>query len=137
MSNDLGNKIKSLRIARNLTQQELADEMGVARQMVSRWENGERNIYAKQLVEIAKVLNVTLDYFSTKSEDQQLFETLTELSNFFSSEGIPEEDKDKAYQSIMMFYLKSKEKGRENTNGNKDTSNADGGSASISEQLKQ
>lgn len=137
MNNDLGSKIKSLRIARNLTQQELADEMGVARQMVSRWESGERNIYAKQLVQLAKILNVTLDYFSTKSEDQQLFETLTELSNFFQSEGIPDEDKDKAYQSIMMFYLKSKEKGREEQNEHKLPANTDGGNATLSEKFKQ
>ena len=136
MSSDLGNKIKSLRIARNLTQQELADRMGVARQMVSKWELGGRNLYAKQLVQLADALGVSLDYFSTKSEDQQLFETLTELSNFFESEGVPEEDKDKAYQDIMTIYLKSKAKGREEQNGNSTTTNADRSDTKRSERFK-
>lgn len=134
---DFGTRLKSLRIARNITQQELADSMGVSKALISHWENNNRIIDFYQVVEICKVLNVTLDYFSDKPEDQRLFETLTELSNFFQSEGIPDEDKDKAYQSIMMFYLKSKEKGREEQNEHKLPANTDRGNATLSEKLKQ
>lgn len=132
---DVGSKLKRLRISRNITQQELAEEMGVSRDHVSRWESNERNINANQLIQIAKFFNVTLDYFNEKTEDQQLFETLIELSNFFQSEGVPEMDKDKAYHDIMAIYLKSKMKGRDEENGNANKTNADRGSTDITKRI--
>lgn len=134
---DVGSKLKNLRISRNVTQQELADALSVTRNLISHWESGIRNINTNQLIQIAKFFNVTLDYFNDKPEDQQLFETLIQLSNFFQSEGVPDEDKDKAYRDIMQLYLKSKEKGREEQNGNKHTTNAERGSTKISERLEQ
>ena len=40
MNNNLGSKIKELRIAENLTQERLAEELNVSFQSISRWENG-------------------------------------------------------------------------------------------------
>lgn len=134
---DVGTRLKNLRLARNKTQQELADVLGITRDHVSRMESNTRNINTNQLIKIARFLDVTLDYFDDKPDDKRLFETLTELSNFFSSEGIPDVDKDKAYQSIMAFYLKSKEKGREEQNEHKLPANTDGGNATLSEKFKQ
>ena len=106
---DLGGKIKQLRIARNLTQTELADKLGVGRQYISKWESNERNINANQLMELAKVLGVTLDYFSDVSPDKTIFQLMVQLENLFADSGIPETDKDKAYQDVMKIYLNYKE----------------------------
>lgn len=39
-TNAMAAKIKALRVAKNMTQAELADEMGVSFQSVSNWERG-------------------------------------------------------------------------------------------------
>ena len=36
----LGNKIKSLRKARGITQEQLADALGISFQAISKWETG-------------------------------------------------------------------------------------------------
>ena len=37
---DIGTKIKEARLAAKLTQEQVADELGVSRQTISNWENG-------------------------------------------------------------------------------------------------
>lgn len=108
-TNNIGEKIKTIRLARNLTQQDLADRMGLKRNTISQWESGMRKISVEHLIEIAKVVGVTLDYFNDNTEQRTLFQLLAQLEGIFSSANIPEADKDKAYQDIMKLYLKSKE----------------------------
>lgn len=106
---NIGEKIKQIRIARNLTQQEIADSMGVKRNTVSQWESGTRNVSADQLIQYAKIVGVTLDYFNDVSPERTLFQTMAQLDQLFMDASVPEADKDKAYQDIMKVYLKSKE----------------------------
>lgn len=109
MSSNIGEKMKQLRAARNFSQQEIADLMGVSRQYISRWESGERNINGDQLIQYAKIMGVTLDYFSDNSPERTMFQVMAQLDGVFSSAEIPDADKDKAYQDIMRVYLKFKE----------------------------
>lgn len=106
---DIGNKIKQIRQHRHLTQQEVADRMGVSRNYISQWESGTRRINADQLIQYAKIVQVTLDYFNDNSPERTLFQTMAQLDQLFMDASVPEADKDKAYQDIMKVYLKSKE----------------------------
>ena len=105
----IGDKMKQLRANRKMSQNDVADAMGVSRQYVSRWESGERNINADQLMQYAKIMGVTLDYFSDNTPERTLFQAMAQLEELFTSANIPEVDKDKAYQDIMKIYLRSKE----------------------------
>ena len=52
-----GDGIKELRKKLGLTQQELADKIGVARVTIARWETGQKkpsNLAKRQLVRLAK-----------------------------------------------------------------------------------
>lgn len=109
MGHTIGEKMKQIRLARNMTQDEVAALMGVSRFYVSRWESGARNINATQLIEFAKIVGVTLDFFSEDSQERTLFQLMTQLESIFTSAEIDKEDKDKALQDIMKIYLKSKE----------------------------
>ena len=40
MNFDFGNRIKSLRLSRSMTQEQLAQKLGVSAQAVSKWESG-------------------------------------------------------------------------------------------------
>lgn len=105
----IGEKIKKIRIARNLTQQDVADSMGLKRNTISQWESGSRNVSADQLIQYAKIVGVTLDYFNDNSAERTLFQTMAELDQVFMDASVPEADKDRAIQDIMRVYLNSKE----------------------------
>ena len=60
MDEKLGNRIKALRCARNLTQEQVADQIGVSRQKYARIENGVNSITLDILSKIAQILDVTV-----------------------------------------------------------------------------
>ncbi|MBI1882784.1 MAG: DUF4065 domain-containing protein [Chlamydiae bacterium] len=57
----LGQKIKELRSQSGLSQQDLADELGVPRPSISRMEAGERKISAEELIKLAHLFNVSVE----------------------------------------------------------------------------
>ena len=58
---EIGNKILELRKKNNLSQEALAEKIGVSRQTISKWELGETSPDIKQAKELSKVFNVSLD----------------------------------------------------------------------------
>ena len=56
----VGKTIAALRQARGMTQQQLADALGIAQQSVARWETGEREPRVSTLRRIAAVLGCDL-----------------------------------------------------------------------------
>lgn len=58
---EIGNKILELRKKKGLSQEELAEMIGVARQTISKWELGETSPDIKQSKELSKIFNVSLD----------------------------------------------------------------------------
>ena len=61
MALDLGSRITELRSARGLSQEALANELGLSRQAVSRWERGEALPDTENLIALADLFEVTLD----------------------------------------------------------------------------
>ncbi len=57
----IGRKIKEFRKALGISQQELADRLGVSRPTVSQIENEERKIYAEEIKKLAKIFNISAD----------------------------------------------------------------------------
>ena len=60
MNELLGNRIKALRSARNFTQEQIADQIGVSRQKYARIESGANSITLDILSKIAEMLEVTV-----------------------------------------------------------------------------
>ena len=58
---EIGNKIMELRKKNGLSQEELAEKIGVARQTISKWELGETSPDLKQSKELSKIFKVSLD----------------------------------------------------------------------------
>ena len=58
---DFGKKIQELRKKNNLSQEDLAEKLGVARQTISKWELGETSPDLKQSHELSKIFNISLD----------------------------------------------------------------------------
>lgn len=57
----LGENIRRLRSANGMSQDELAERLGVSRQSVSKWENGSATPELDKLAAMAEIFHVTLD----------------------------------------------------------------------------
>lgn len=58
---ELGSRIAELRKAQSLTQQQLADELGVAQQVVASYEIGRRRVPVSTLPALARILGVSIE----------------------------------------------------------------------------
>ena len=58
---EIGKKIMELRKKNGLSQEDLAEKVGVARQTISKWELGETSPDLKQAKILSKIFNVSLD----------------------------------------------------------------------------
>lgn len=59
---DIGDKIKQLRTERNLTQEELAAKLAIARSTLACYETNKNQVSNEFLVALAKFFQVTTDY---------------------------------------------------------------------------
>ncbi|MBP3684688.1 MAG: helix-turn-helix transcriptional regulator [Oscillospiraceae bacterium] len=66
---NFGIKLKTLRTSQKLTQQQLADRIGVAKSVVSYYESGDRYPSYDVLVKIARIFHTTTDYLLDVSKD--------------------------------------------------------------------
>ena len=69
---DLGKKIKELRRTHNITQERLAEEMGVTAQAVCKWESGRTMPDIALLPELSVFFGVTIDELFELTEDSHL-----------------------------------------------------------------
>ena len=69
---ELGKKIKSLRIQKGVTQEVLAEKLGVTYQAVSKWENEQTLPDINLLPEISIYFGITIDELFEMSEESQL-----------------------------------------------------------------
>ena len=61
MTIELANRLAELRKLKGLSQEELADKLQVSRQAISKWERGEASPDTDNLIELAKIYDVSLD----------------------------------------------------------------------------
>lgn len=65
---DIGKNILKLRKRQGLSQEQLAEKMGVTRQTISNWELEESSPDIKQAKELSKIFNVSLDQLVNNAE---------------------------------------------------------------------
>lgn len=109
MKDNVGKKLQQLRKGRKLTQQELADKMGVTRATISNYEVGRRAPHLSELKRFAEFYGVGLDYFGVTSTDE-VFDLLTRAKAVFDSDSVSKEQKDEIYLALMQLYLSMKQK---------------------------
>lgn len=67
----LSNKILNLRKEKGLSQEELAEKIGVSRQAVSRWEGGAAQPDAANLLQLSRLFQVTADYLLDDDRERE------------------------------------------------------------------
>lgn len=95
MNELLGKRIKALRNAGNLTQEQIADKIGVSRQRYARIENGTNNITLDILTKIAGVLEVSV---------ADITRVLDETPVIAYRAGVKKSSSEKIFDMLDLFY---------------------------------
>lgn len=66
----LGQRLKTLREAKRLTQRELGDMVGVSDSAVGQWENDRREPSVIILVKLAQIFGVSVDYLLGRKDNE-------------------------------------------------------------------
>lgn len=66
----VGERIKKRRTELGWTQDQLAQKAGISKSFLSDLENGKRSVSADNLLDIARVLNLSLDYLMKGEESE-------------------------------------------------------------------
>ncbi|HBR03537.1 MAG TPA: XRE family transcriptional regulator [Ruminiclostridium sp.] len=92
-----GEKLQYLRKLKGLSQEQLAAQLSVSRQAISKWELGESLPDTNKILLISKIFEVTTDYLLDESMDNKAFEqnsappkgesTIHFASNFIKKKG--------------------------------------------------
>jgi len=85
---NLGNKIRTLRKERNLTQEQLASSLNITAQAVSKWEMGVSYPDIEMLPVLANLFKVSMDElfdYDTSSTDKEIEQIILNHKNYFWS----------------------------------------------------
>ena len=93
-TNTIGNKIKELRRARGMTQGNLAGELGVTSQAVSKWENGTSAPEITLLPELAGIFGIAIDDLFDCSAEKRMEKicSMIEIGRVFSNAEFSQEE---------------------------------------------
>lgn len=105
---DLGTRIKELRKSRHLTQDDIADVLGITRGQISNLEHNRRSLSLEQLNKLCEYFKVDMQYFGISPTAEETVSLLERAKLLFESD-LPTEKKDELYTELMRIYLKSKE----------------------------
>jgi len=104
----IGAKVKNIRERLDLSQEDLANELGISRVSVSQIENGERKISAEEVAKLSKVFNMPSDILLNLSKD---IEVILEQAKEKKSKGeqeirinVPQENMDK-FKEVLLYIL--------------------------------
>lgn len=82
------NRLKQLRKQKKLTQQELADIVGVTKRTYIYWEQGERQIKREKAIQLAKFFNVSLGYLLGYDTNNTFSELIDKVNEWAISHGL-------------------------------------------------
>ena len=98
------NRLKQLRIKKNIKQQDLAKALNVTKQSVSNWENNKRLPDINTLIQLADFYNCSLDFLVGRELKEDNLKTINNLISDLGSSSYDE------VISILNILKKTKEK---------------------------
>ena len=99
---DIGNKLQRARTKANLTQEQVAETLGVSRQTISNWENEKTYPDIKSVVTLSDLYQVSLDYLLKDKEDTSMSNYLDYLEE--STNTVRSKNK-LSFSILMVAYL--------------------------------
>lgn len=95
MNELLGSRIKDLRVAKDFTQEYVAEQIGVSRQKYARIENGANSITLDILSKLSKVFGVAV---------RDITKVLDEAPEIAYRSGAENDSTDKIFDMLDLFY---------------------------------
>ncbi len=80
-------RLRELRIKSGLTQNEIALKLGVSGQTILNWENGIYEPKINQLIQLADLFNVSIDYLVERNNNEKMVDDICQ-----ELEAIPKEE---------------------------------------------
>ncbi|MFS9077125.1 helix-turn-helix domain-containing protein [Streptococcus mitis] len=105
---EFSERLKELRKKANFTQVEVAEKLGISQPAYASWERGVKKPTQENLVKIAQILSVSVDYLVGNSDNKK--ETLDNIEFLFrmSSKGLTEEEREILKKELIEFIEKRK-----------------------------
>ena len=105
---EFAERLKTLRKQVKLTQAQIAEKLDISRQAYASWERGVKKPTQENLVKIAQILNVSVDYLVGNSDY-----TVDKLDNIellfrMNSKGLSDEEKETFKKELIEFMEKRK-----------------------------
>ncbi len=91
MNIEIANRLVNLRKANNLSQEALAEKLGISRQAVSKWERAEASPDTDNLILLARLYGVSLDELLKTEDEIPMPEASSEVSSQALTENVYEE----------------------------------------------
>lgn len=108
---EVGMKIRQLRKARSMKQDELGKILGgLSRGQVSNLETGKRNLNLHQIKTLADYFGVSLETLGLKTEEVNINDLLVRAKAIFENNEVPLVDKQELSEQIYFMYLDIKNK---------------------------
>ena len=86
MEHDIGSKIKAARIEKKLTQEQIAELLGVSRQTISNWENEKSYPDIISVIKMSECYDISLDYLLKGEQKMKTYyDYLEESTNIVKS----------------------------------------------------
>lgn len=90
---EFSERLKSIRKQAQLTQVDIAEKLGISQPAYASWERGVKKPTQENLVKIAQIFNVSIDYLVGNSEEKSNELDNIELLFRMNSKGLSEEEK--------------------------------------------
>lgn len=107
---EFAERLKTLRKQVKLTQAQIAEKLNISQQAYASWERGVKKPTQDNLVKIAQVLNVSIDYLVGNSDEHLKEDELDNVELLFrmNSNGLTEEEKAIFKKELIEFMEKRK-----------------------------
>ena len=114
---EFSERLKELRKQAHLTQVELASKLGIVQSSYADWERGKKKPTQENLVKIAQILNVSVDYLVGNSEKKSDELDNIELLFRMNSKGLSDEEK-KVFKKELIEFMEERKRFFEKTTKN-------------------
>lgn len=108
---EFAERLKTLRKQVKLTQAQIAEKLNISQQAYASWERGVKKPTQENLVKIAQVLNVTVDYLVGNSDEEFTNNKLEDIEFLFrkNSEGLTDDEK-VVFRKELIAFLEERKK---------------------------
>ena len=78
LDTEIGQRLRQARLVENLTQDGLAQKLGISFQQVQKYENGTNRVSSSRLWTVSRVLGLPITYFYDNLDDAHIPEAVNE-----------------------------------------------------------